>query len=182
MRTVIYGGACSLDGFIAGPNGAIDWLRFSPAVGEIMEQTWKATDTVLMGRKTWEVARQTGGGSRGGDAPEVATYVFSRTLRQSDVPGATLVSENAGGFVESLKRQKGKGIMVMGGVELARSLFEADVIDEVGLNVHPVLLGSGVPGLLDAHRRVNLRLTECRQLPKDCVFLRFTVKHSRRYS
>ena len=179
MRTVTYGGACSLDGFIVGPDGALDWLRHSPAVGEIMSEYFKTIDTMLMGRKTWEFAAQHAGG--GGDATYgIRTYVFSRTLKAIDHPGVTLVSEDAGTFTRTLKRQKGKGIMVMGGGELARSLFEADVIDEVGFNVHPVLLGSGVPGLLDAHRRVDLRLAECRQLPKDCVYMRFSVRHSRR--
>ena len=174
MRTVTYGGACSLDGFITGPEAAMDWLRMSSDVGEIIAESWKLTDTVLMGRKTWEVAQKAGGG---GERPGVNTYVFSRTLRPSDVPGATLVSDNAGEFVRDLKRQKDRGIMVMGGGELARSLLEADVIDEIGFKVHPVLLGSGVPALLDAKRRVDLRLIECRQLERDCVLMRFSVKH-----
>jgi dihydrofolate reductase len=177
MRTVTYGGACSLDGFLAGPDGSVDWLRFTPEVGEIIAESWRGTDTVLMGRKTWEVAQKAGGGAA---MSGVTTYVFSRTLRASDVAGATLVSEDAGGFVRDLKRRKGKGIMVMGGGDLARSLFEADVIDEVGFNVHPVLLGSGIPALLDARRRFDLHLVECRKLPKECVLMRFTVKHHTR--
>lgn len=181
MRTVTYGGACSLDGFLADENGAIDWLHFSPDVGEIMAAYWKTIDTLVMGRKTWEVAQSMGGMGSGGDgsASEMATYVFSRTLGTIDKPGVQLVSSDAGAFVRDLKKKKGKGICVFGGGDFARSLFEADVIDEVGLNVHPVLLGSGVPAFLDAKRRIKLELTECRQLKGGCVFVNYRVKHAR---
>lgn len=78
--------------------------------------------------------------------------------------------------MRALKQQPGKGIMVMSGGNLARSLFEADVIDEVGLNIHPLLLGSGVPASLDAGRRVPFELTECRALDGGCVFVTYRVK------
>src|SRR2546430_16977721 len=66
MRTVTYGAACSLDGFIAGSSGEIDWLHFSLDVNEIMREYWKSIDTILMGRKTWDFAVSQGGGGGGG--------------------------------------------------------------------------------------------------------------------
>jgi len=86
------------------------------------------------------------------------------------------VSTDAGEFVRELKRQPGKGICVMGGGELACSLFEAGVIDEVGLNIHPVLLGSGVPLFRDAGKRIPLELTESRVIEGGCVFSNYRVK------
>jgi dihydrofolate reductase len=180
MRTVTYGGACSLDGFIMGPNDAIDWLIYSPAVAEIIGEFWKRVDTFVMGRKTWDFARQQWGQAGAGDTSGMRTYVFSRTLTSIEHPGVTLVREDAAGFVRGLKTGKGKGICVFGGGDFARTLLEADLIDEIGFNVHPVLLGSGVPGFLDAGRRVDLKLEECRQLPKECVYVRYSVKHRRR--
>lgn len=189
MRTVTYGGACSLDGFLAGSDGSLDWLHFSSDVNEIMSSYWKTIDTLVMGRKTWEVsqaqfekemtkkAREIGAG--GGDDAGMESYVFSRTLRAIDMPGVTLVADDAGEFVRALKKKKGKGICVFGGGDFARSLFEADVIDEVGLNVHPVLLGAGVPVFLDPKHRVRLDLTECRQLHGGCVFVNYRVKRAR---
>ena len=177
MRTVTYGGACSLDGFIVGPDGAIDWLRSSKDADAIMSAYWASIDTLVMGRKTWEVAANYMGGDR--DAG-ITSYVFSRTLRSIDRPGVHLVSSDPGEFVRALKKQPGKDICVFGGGDLARSLFEAHVIDEVGFNVHPVLLGSGVPGLLDAHRRIDLALKECRQLPGGCVYVLYRVKSATR--
>lgn len=177
MRTVTYGGAITLDGFITGPNESIDWLKWSNEVGEIVQAYWKTIDTMLMGRKTWEFAQKAGGGP---STEGITSYVFSRTLPAIDQPGVTLVSRDAEAFVARLKKATGNGICVMGGGDFARTLFEADLIDEVGLNVHPVLLGAGTPGFLDAKRRLDLELTECRQLSTGCVSLRYKVRHQRR--
>ncbi len=177
MRTVTYGGACSLDMFLAGPDGALDWLRYSPDVQRVMAAYWATIDTVLVGRKTWEVAARGAGGWTSGQG--IVTYLFSRTMREAPA-GVHLVAEDAGGFVRRLKRRSGKGICLMGGAELAHSLFDAEVIDEVGLNVHPVLLGAGVPVFHDLGRRVALTLKESRVLMAGCVLLTYRVKRGRR--
>ena len=175
MRTVTYGAACSLDGFIAPPDGSMDWLHFSRDVQDVMAKYWETIDTMLMGRKTWEVAMAGAGGSGGGGSSGITTYVFSRTLR-SVGHGAHLVAEDPGEFVRRLKEQPGKGICVMGGGELAQSLFASGVIDEVGLNVHPILLGSGVPFFRDAGRRIALELTEARVIDGGCVLMNYRVR------
>lgn len=172
MRKVIYGGACSLDGFLADRHGGIDWLHFSKDVQQIMAQTWATADTILFGRKTWEVAAAQGGG---GAMPGVKAFIFSRTLAEVPV-GAELVSTDAGEFVRALKAQPGKDIIVMSGGNLAASLLQAGVIDEIGFNVHPVLLGAGTPAFLDAGLRVKLELAECRPLDGGCVFVNYRVK------
>lgn len=172
MRTVTYGAACSLDGFIAGRDGALDWLHYSRDVQAVMAAYWATIDTVLMGRKTWEDAVERGGA--GYASATVATYVFSRTL--TEVPGdVRLVRSDAGEFVRELKQQPGKGICVLGGGELACGLFAAGLIDEVGLNVHPVLLGSGVPFFRDAGGRIALELKESRVIEGGCVLSRYRV-------
>lgn len=179
MRKVTYGAACSLDGFIAGPNHEVDWLHMSKDVSAIMADYWGRIDTLLMGRKTWEVAQAMGSG--GGDGSMMAgidAYVFSRTL-QSLPPGrGRLVRDDAGDFVRDLKRRPGKEICVFGGGDFARSLFEAGVIDEVGLNVHPVLLGAGIPFFRDAGR-IKLKLSECRQIAGGCVYMLYRVLRPR---
>jgi dihydrofolate reductase len=175
MRIVTYGAACSLDGFIAPGDGSMDWLHFSRDVQEFMSTYWASIDTMLMGRKTWEVAvGQGGGGGGGGGTKAITTYVFSRTLDRVG-HGAHLVSEDAGEFVRRLKEQPGKGICVMGGGELAQSLFAAGVIDEVGLNVHPILLGSGVPFFRDPGRRISLELAESKVIDGGCVLSTYRV-------
>lgn len=175
MRKVIYGGACSLDGFFTDRNGAIDWLKWSKDVEAIMARSWANTDTILMGRKTWEFAMSAGGG---GDMPGVTiarTYVCSRTLTAVSGKNTELVRDDVGGFVRTLKAQPGKDIIVMSGGNLASSLLKEGVIDEVGLNIHPILLGAGVPAFLDPGIRVQLELIECRSLEGGCVFANYRV-------
>jgi dihydrofolate reductase len=193
MRTVTYGAACSLDGFIAGPAGEIDWLHYSQDVHDHMASYWKGVDTILMGRKTWDVAQALGSAprqekraARTGDAkapPRPAnpyagmhTYVFSRTITSIDTPGVELVRQDAATFVRELKAQSGRGICLMGGGELAASLLGAGVVDEVGLNIHPVLLGRGVPMFVDAGRCVALELMEQRTMDGGCMLITYRVR------
>ena len=180
MRTVTYGAACSLDGFITAADGGLDWLHFSRDVEEFMAAYWATVDTVLLGRKTWEVAAALSAAGESGPAglSGITTYVFSRTLRE--VSGdARLVREDAGEFVRDLKRQPGKGICVLGGSDLARSLLEAGVVDELGANIHPILLGCGVPLFRDPGRRIPVELVEARTLDGGCVLATYRVRHGR---
>lgn len=175
MRTVTYGAACSLDGFIAPADGSMDWLHFSPEVQAIMGKYWRTVDTVLMGRRTYEVAMAQAGDATQSGTPSIASYVFSRTLQSLPQPGATLVSTDAGAFVRRLKAQPGGDICVMGGGELAAALFSAGVIDEVGLNIHPVLLGAGTPFFRDAGHRIQLALKNSRTIDGGCVIANYRV-------
>jgi len=188
MRTITYGGAVSLDGFLAGPNESIDWLHFSKDVQQVMADYWKDVDTVLMGRKTWAfavaqnraTAKKTKKGKRRPPSdPAVRTYVFSRTLAAIDEPGVELVASDAVAFVRDLKRKPGKQICLMGGGELATSLLGAGLVDEVGLNIHPILLGSGIPTFRDPGHRVRLTLTECRRMEGDCILARYKVSRAK---
>ena len=174
-RKVIYGGACSLDGYFTGKDGAFDWLHMSKDVEDIMRESWANTDTILVGRKTWEFSKAMGGG---GEIPgvKVKSYVFSRTLTSIEDKDTELVRSDAGAFVRALKAQPGKDIIVMSGGDFATSLLKEGVIDEIGLNIHPILLGGGVPAFLDPGMRVNLELTECRQLDGGCVMVVYRVK------
>jgi dihydrofolate reductase len=106
--------------------------------------------------------------------PGIKTFVFSRTL--DAVPeGAELVREDAAAFVRALKESKGGGIFVMGGGELGSALIEAGLVDEIGLNVHPILLGGGIPAFRPMARRVELELVEARPVAKGCVLLRYAA-------
>ena len=108
------------------------------------------------------------------------TFVFSRTLKGIDAPGIRLVTSDAVDFVRDLKRSPGKNICLMGGGELAKSLLDADLVDQIGLNVHPILLGSGIPTFRELAHRVKLSLTECRSLEGGCILARYKVLQSRR--
>ena len=91
MRKVTFGGACSLDNFIARKDDAVDWLLWNKEAGEIMRDYWKTIDTIVMGRRTYEVAARSG--SKGGYSG-VKTYVFSRTLKNKSSKKLTLKSSS----------------------------------------------------------------------------------------
>ena len=175
MRKVTYGGANSLDNFITGPGETIDWLRHSDDVARIMAESWRGVDTMLMGRKTWEFAQRMGGGPA---LTGVRSYVFSRTMTEAP-KGLELVRGDAVEFVCELKAKPGGDIIVMGGGELGTALIEGGVVDEIGLNIHPLLLGGGTPLFRPMRRRVELELIEARAIAQDCVLVRYRVVNSR---
>src|SRR5262245_65499309 len=109
MRTVTFGAACSLDGFIARTDHRVDWLRWTQDVDAIIKKFWKTIDTVVMGRKTFEVAVKSGGGAY----PGVKNYVCSRTLTQADHPAVEIVGKDVGRFGAKCKTLEGKWICVV---------------------------------------------------------------------
>jgi dihydrofolate reductase len=176
MRKVTFGGANSLDNYFARKDDAVDWLRWGPEAAAVMKDFWKKIDTVVMGRKTYEVALRMGGGS--GAYPGVTNYVFSRTLKPAKkVKGLEFIAEDAAEFVRRLKAQEGKDICVMGGGDFAKTLFEANLIDEIGFNIHPVLLGSGIPVFYEMKRQIDLELLTCKAFKNGCVAVTYRVKH-----
>ena len=174
MRKVTYGGASSLDDFIAGPDETLDWLRWSDDAAAISAANFRGVDTMLMGRKTFEVGQRMGGGPKFNG---VRTFIFSRTLEAVPDGAGELVREDVADFVRRLKGEPGADIILMGGGELGSALIEAGLVDEIGLSVHPVLLGRGTPLFQRLGRRVELELIEARAIARECVLLRYRVLH-----
>ena len=184
MRKVTLGLANSLDNYIARKDGGFDWLHWSKEVAEISAKFMKTVDALLIGRKTFEVMLASGQTSY----PGAKNYVFSRSKKKREAlkkrlaakkkpdRNVEIVTEDAAKFVRELKKRKGKGIVVFGGGELAKSLFEADVIDEVVLNIHPVLLGSGIPLFHEMKQQIDLELVECKVLKGGYLAVTYRVK------
>lgn len=173
MRKVIFGGANTLDNYIAGKDDSIDWIRHSKEADEILKDYWNRIDTEILGRRTYEIAIK---GGTGVDWAGIKTYVCSRTLKKVSGKKVELASD-AVSLVQRLKAEEGKDIIVMGGGEIGKSLFEAGLIDEFGVNIHPVLLGSGIPLFVEMERRIDLELIECRQFKNGCVMLKYDVRY-----
>ena len=153
MRKVVYGGAMSLDGFIAGPNGEYDWILMDPDID--FAGMMARFDTFLIGRKTFDAMRRMGNAAP--PTPGIRSIVCSRTLRPEECPGATLC-DDAERVVADLRRQPGKDIALFGGGELFRSLLAAGLVDEVSVSLVPVLLGGGIPLLPPPAARTKLKL------------------------
>src|SRR4051812_1120086 len=173
MRRVFYRVATSLDGFIAGPNGEIDWIVPDPTVD--FASIYAGVDTVLLGRRTYEMTLQPGA------PPWPASwriYVFSRTLDAAQHPKVTVVSGNIGARVAALRAEAGRDIWLFGGGSLFASLLEAGVVDEIEVAVIPVLLGGGIPLLSVGAARSRLILKRSNASPNGIVSLHYRVQGS----
>jgi dihydrofolate reductase len=161
MRLVRFGGAMSLDGYIAGPNGEYDWIVMDPEIdfAGIMKQF----DTFLIGRKTFDAMGRMG--NAGKSSKGITNIICSRTLKQSDYPKLRIESD-AERVVTELKTQPGKDIAIFGGGELFRSLQAVGLVDRVEMSLFPVLLGSGIPMLPPPSGRATLKLRSQRLYAK----------------
>jgi dihydrofolate reductase len=181
MRKVVFGGANSLDNFLAREDNSHDWIKFDAEAMELMGDMWPRFDCMVMGRKTFSVMTDEMSAEDREKVKDLdagmATYVFSRTLPPGPMEnGYTVIDTDPGEFVRELKHQDGKDIMVMGGGEIGTVLLEAGVVDEMGFNIHPVLLGSGIPLFHRMSRQIDLELLECRPMKNGCVYLLYRVK------
>ncbi len=170
MRRVRYSVAASLDGYIAGPNGEADWIITDPGID--FAGLFAQFDTFLIGRRTFEPMMR----AKRGATPGIRTFVFSRTLKQSDFPDVTIVSDRAEEIVSGLKNEPGKDIWLFGGGELFRSLAAAGCVDTVELGVMPVLLGKGIRLFPAGGDRVPLDLTSHKTYPTGIVALEYAVR------
>jgi dihydrofolate reductase len=146
---------------------------WSDEAAESMTDYWATIDTILMGRKTYEAALKHGKGKN--PYSDVKSYVFSRTLENAE--GAEIVSENAVEFVRDLKNVEGKDVCVMGGDDFAKTLFEANLINEIGFDIHPILLGNGIPLFYEMNRQIDLELLDCKIFKNSCLLATYRVKH-----
>jgi dihydrofolate reductase len=170
MRRVLYRVAASVDGYIAGPRGELDWIVHDPAVD--LAKIYESVDTVLLGRRTYELTRQPGAPPW---PPGWQIYVFSRTLAPAEHPGVTVVSSAAGQCVAALRAAPGREIWLFGGGSLFRSLLAARQVDVVELGVIPVLLGRGIPLLGAGAPPTRLVLEDVQRYPTGLLGLRYRV-------
>lgn len=169
MRKVVYGVAASLDGFIAGSKGEVDWIL--PDSGIDFAGIYSRYDALLMGRRTYEVARTRGDMLK--DAGK-RIVVVSSTLDASHASGITVVSYGVVEAVRALKAEAGKDIWLMGGGLTFRHLLDAGLVDAIEVCVFPVLLGAGTPLLPDG-KRASLKLVGCNALASGVVMLSYSV-------
>jgi dihydrofolate reductase len=169
MRKIILGLAVSLDGFIEGPNGEIDWCLTDQDYG--MSEFLKRIDTLFMGRKTYELTKKMGGTGFN----SMKEYIFSNTLNEME-RGKSIIKGNIEKEVMRIKNEMGKDIWLFGGASLTCAMMNLQLVDEIWLSVHPVILGGGKPVFPDISRRVQLHLIDTATYSTGLVSCRYEVK------
>lgn len=193
MRKLLLSMMVSLDGMIARADGDLSWFRSDEQFETEMLTLLRSVDAMLFGRVSYEIlasywptagAPAAGGAPGGFTTPErqvefarlmnaIPKVVFSRTLAQARWGPATIVSEDAAQAIGAMKEQPGKDLVLFAGAQLAASLMNLDVFDEMRLMVHPIVLGSGIALFRDAEVELALELREARTLPCGVVLLRY---------
>lgn len=171
MKLIRYRVAASLDGYIAGPRGEIDWIVHEPTMD--FAEVYAGVDTVLLGRRTYELTQQPGAPPW---PPNWRVYVFSRTLRPETASRVTIVSANVSGAIATIREQAQADIWLFGGGELFASLLAIDAVDQVEIAVMPVMLGGGTPFVAPGAPRTRLGLVQSRAYPSGIVTLRYDVR------
>src|SRR5262245_84454 len=175
-RNVIVHIATSADGYIARPDGDLEWLTSRPAPEGFygMDAFMRSIDTKLLGRKTYEASLSMGAKFDS----KSRNIVFSRHAPPADAPsGVDFVSGAIGPFVSRIRGQTGKDIWLMGSGELLTSFLDEHAIDEFVISVVPVFIGDGIPLIARRHRHVPLELHSIERFDDGLVQLHYGVQN-----
>ena len=172
MRKLKLNVAVSLDGFIEGPNGEIDWCLTDQDYG--ITDFLASCDALVVGRKSFEVMLQ----FEPKPYPDKTIYVFSRSFKSS-YSNVVVLEGNVAEHVTKLKSQQGKDIFLYGGTELVEQCMHSGLVDEFALSVHPVLLGSGKALFQNLNERMNLSLVDTKAYKSGLVQLNYTADDDR---
>lgn len=171
--------ATSADGYIARKDGGFEWLdRPTPPGDYGMDAFFKKIDTVLWGRKTWDIAVRMGQ-KDGGMGPKIRHFIFTRRPRKSKTANVEFVNEPVRRFARRLRVLPGKDIWMMGGADIIASFLDAGEIDEFIISVIPVFIGEGIPLVGPRRRLVPLKLLSAHRFPDGVVALHYAGKRAR---
>lgn len=176
QRRIILDLAVTLDGFIEGKNGEVDWCIMEPDMG--FTNFLNQIDTILYGRKSYDLWGQYIPKTKDSDSEKEIwglvhskeKYVFSRTQKEAD-NRAIFINENILEEVNKLKNKPGKDIWLYGGASLITTFINLGLVDEFRLSIHPVILGEGKPMFIDIKQRLNLKVVNTKTFSSGVVQL-----------
>jgi dihydrofolate reductase len=175
----------SLDGFVAAPNGEMDWIRFDEELANDVAELTASADTALFGRVTYEMmasywptaADQPGATKHDIDharwVNRAAKLVFSRTLERAEWENTQIVRDNIPAEIAKLKAQPGKNLLMIASAATAHTFMQNGLIDEYCINVNPVVLGGGLPLFADLTKRIELNLMSAKSYSCGVVGLHY---------
>jgi dihydrofolate reductase len=185
MRNVILLMHVSLDGFVAGPNGEMDWIRLDDELVGYVAALTATADTALFGRVTYQMMEgywPTAAASPTATQHDVdhATWVnptpkivFSRTLQQVTWQNSRIVADQIPEEIARLKAEPGKNMLMIGSARTAHTFMQLGLIDEYRINVNPVILGGGMPLFPSLEHRAQLQLSGAKTFPSQVVGLHY---------
>lgn len=170
MRKITLNIATSLDGYIEGPNGEIDWCLNDQDYG--LTDFAEDCDTLFMGRKSYELIAQAGLGF----FENHAIYVFSDTLLQDEHLAVTIIRKaDSVSFVQNFREEEGRNIWFFGGADLLASFMAENLVDEFLISVHPLILGGGKLLFLASENKIDLMLINHKSYSSGLVQLRYII-------
>lgn len=187
MRKIISFMHISLDGFVAGLNGEMDWIKVDEEIFDHVGKRIGETDAALYGRVTYQMMENywpTAGAEPDAskhDIDHLKWYnkahkiVLSKTMKDADLPNTTIISDNLSDRINEIKQQPGSEILLFGSPRATHSLMQLNVIDGYWLFVNPIILGQGIPLFVDIKDKIKLKLLTTRQFTCGVTELNFTV-------
>lgn len=178
QRKIIVYIAISADGYIARPDGDVEWLNRRARLDYGIRTFYRTIDTILWGRKTYDWALDYSRKTRMKGSvfdKKVKNYVFSRKPPKKVAPSVEFVRQPVKAFARRLRATSGKHIWMMGGGGLIASFLDAGEIDEFDIHIVPTLIGKGIPLIAPRHRDISLRLRSTRKYPDGVVRVRYEV-------
>jgi dihydrofolate reductase len=172
MRKLIFFMHASLDGFVAGPHGEMNWIKVDDEIFDFVGTMTDQADAAVYGRVTyqmmeayWPTAAEKPDASKhdiehSGWYKKVKKIVLSRTIKESGQNNSTVISENIPENINRIKQQDGKNILIFGSPSASNALLNMGLIDEFWIFVNPVLLGRGIPLFRDIKESIRLSLME----------------------
>lgn len=170
MRKIISFMHVSLDGFVAGPNGEMNWIKVDQEIFDYVGQRISKGDTALYGRVTYQMMESYW--PTAGDKPtatkhdiehskwysKVHKVVLSKTIKNVDLANTTIISDNLPASINEIKQQVGEDILLFGSPTATHSLIQQNLIDGYWLFVNPIILGKGIPLFADIKEKITLKL------------------------
>jgi dihydrofolate reductase len=187
MRKIISFMHVSLDGFVAGPNGEMDWIKVDEELFAHVGKRIKEGDTALYGRVTYQLMESYW--PTAADKPnatrhdiehskwysQVHKVVLSRTMKGADLANTTIISDNISDRVNEIKQGAGEDILLFGSPTATHALIQLNLIDGYWLFVNPIILGHGIPLFTDIKHKINLKLLTTHQFSCGVTELGYTV-------
>jgi dihydrofolate reductase len=187
MRKIISFIHISLDGFVAGLNGEIDWVKVDEEIFDHVGKRISKGDTALYGRVTYEMMENYWPTAAHKPAAtrhdiehskwydKVHKIVLSRTMNEAGLTNTKIINDNLSDSINEIKQQAGEDILLFGSPTAAHSLIQLNLIDGYWLFVNPIILGQGIPLFADIKDKIKLKLLTTRQFASGVTELNYIV-------